>query len=55
MKRWKIQYNQNGGEYIGTIYVTGMDILTLTNVSFMVDGVVIVLDEEILSIEVDEG
>lgn len=53
MRTWIIVFEQNGGEYHGTLIVTGKELAhdyEKSRCSFVVDNVTIEIDEEIVSV-----
>ena len=55
MKNWLIEFEENGGEFVGTMVVTAKEIIKSVKEygyqdSFIADGVYIKMDERIISI-----
>ena len=48
--KWYLELEQNGGEYTGCMYITAEKVKQITDKIFLADGVVIELDEMIMSI-----
>jgi len=47
-KEWIIIFNENGGEYSGSLRIVGKKLKKLSNKEIYVDGVLIEIDEDII-------
>ena len=51
MKKWYVEFKENGDEYSGTLTVTAKSCVQIGSNSFEADGVLIEIDEDINSLE----